>query len=497
MASRPKARVSHARKHGGEKRRLWRKIHLGVDERTLEIHAIEITGSDVGDAPMLPELLDQIPADVEIGSLTADGAYDTHWCHDAVAERGAHAVIPPRRNARPWRPSTAGAIARNEALRASKYLGRAIWRKWSGYHRRSRAETKMHCVKLLGQSLMSRDFDRQVAELQVRAAVLHGYAALGIPATEPAGQVRPGKGETELQTFCATKPSKAAELARQARREASRRLLPAEERAAVQSGRQGAADGTGLKTRGFTPQLPRTPSGGATMHDQDHGLTPRSGYRRDFDPYGGRRRGHDSSTIWIAIGVGAIVGAASLAYYQQATRNQVAHRPPDSAPGRTARRSRFGDYAVTGRTVTVGKSRTEIYSFWRDFANLPKFMENVRDIQVAGDITRWTVRGPMGRDVHLETRIVEDREGECISWRSTEGSEIDTEGKVTFRDAPAGRGTEVEAIIAYVPPAGELGRWVASVFQAEPALQGRRELRRLKMLMETGEIATNRNRTAT
>jgi hypothetical protein len=177
----------NTRKHGGTKRRLWRKIHIGVDEQTPEIRAIEITGSRVGDAPMLPELLDQIPADVEVASVTADGAYDTRKCHNAVADRGAHAVIPPRKNAKPWKPSTAGAIARNEALRAAEYLGRAIWRRWSGYHRRSRAETKMHCVKLLGQSLMARDFDRQVAELQVRAAVLNGYTALGIPVTEPTG----------------------------------------------------------------------------------------------------------------------------------------------------------------------------------------------------------------------------------------------------------------------------------------------------------------------
>jgi hypothetical protein len=130
-------------KHGGATRRLWRKIHIGVDERTLEIRAIEITGSGVGDAPILPELLGQLSADVEIGSVTADGAHDTRKWHDAVADRGAHAVIPPRKDVKPWKPSTAGAIARNEALRASKYLGRAIWRKWSGYHRRSRAETKM------------------------------------------------------------------------------------------------------------------------------------------------------------------------------------------------------------------------------------------------------------------------------------------------------------------------------------------------------------------
>jgi len=177
----------HVRKHGGSKRRVWRKIHLGIDEETLEVRAVEITGSHIGDAPVLPDHLDQIPQDQEICSVTADGAYDTRKCHDVIADRGAHAVIPPRKNAKPWKAITAGAVARNEALRASKYLGRALWRRWSGYHRRSRVETKMHCVKLLGQRLMARDFDRQVAELQVRIAVLNGYTALGIPVTEPVG----------------------------------------------------------------------------------------------------------------------------------------------------------------------------------------------------------------------------------------------------------------------------------------------------------------------
>lgn len=177
----------NARKHGGAKRRVWRKVHLGIDEKTLEIRAVEFTSSDIGDAPMLPELLDQIPPDQEIGRVTADGAYDTRKCHDAIAERGAHAVIPPRKNAKPCKPDSAGAIARNEALRASKRLGRKIWRKWSGYHRRSRAETKMHCMKLLGQRLMAREPDRQVAELQTRVAVMNGFTALGIPVTEAVG----------------------------------------------------------------------------------------------------------------------------------------------------------------------------------------------------------------------------------------------------------------------------------------------------------------------
>ena len=162
----------NARKHGGPKRRIWRKIHIGIDEETLEVRAVEVTGNHIGDAPMLPDLLDQIPPDQTIGSVTADGAYDTRKC---------------RKNAKPWKPTSPGAVARNEALRASKYLGHAIWRRWSGYHRRSRVESKMNCIKLLGQSLMARDFDRQVAELQVRIAVLNGYTALGIPVTEAVG----------------------------------------------------------------------------------------------------------------------------------------------------------------------------------------------------------------------------------------------------------------------------------------------------------------------
>lgn len=177
----------NARKHGGTKRRIWRKIHIGIDDNTMEIRAIEVTSNGVGDAPILPELLDQIPPGQEIGSVTADGAYDTRKCHDAIAARNAHAVIPPRKNAKLWKSDTPGAQARNEAVRCSKYLGRALWRQLAGYHRRSRVETKMHCMKLLGQRLSARDFERQVAEIQIRAAILNGFTALGIPQTEAVG----------------------------------------------------------------------------------------------------------------------------------------------------------------------------------------------------------------------------------------------------------------------------------------------------------------------
>jgi transposase len=175
----------HARKHGGAKRRVWRKVHLAIDEATLEVRAAEFTDSTVGDAPILPGLLSQIPADELISSVTADGAYDGRTCRDAIATRGAQAIIPPRRNAKPWKKESPGAQGRNDDLRAMKRFGRTLWRKWSGYHRRSRVETKMNCLELLGQKLMSRDFDRQTAELQVRIAILNRFTALGIPITQP------------------------------------------------------------------------------------------------------------------------------------------------------------------------------------------------------------------------------------------------------------------------------------------------------------------------
>ncbi len=133
---------------------------------------------------MLPELLAQISPEESIGLVTADGAYDNRVCHSAVAARQACAVIPTRRNAQPWKETIRGAQARSEILRATKHLGRAIWRNWSGYHRRSRVEAKMRCLKLLEERLMARTFDRQTTELHIRAALLNRFTRLGTPKTQ-------------------------------------------------------------------------------------------------------------------------------------------------------------------------------------------------------------------------------------------------------------------------------------------------------------------------
>lgn len=140
----------------------WRKLHLGIDAQTLEIRAMDVTDNHTGDATMLPELLSQIPATEGLVTVITDGAHETRLCHTAIAECGAAAIIPPRRNGQFWKGNSRGNQARHESLRSVKYLGRTLWKKWSGYHRRSLVETKMYCFKLLADRVKSRDFDRQV-----------------------------------------------------------------------------------------------------------------------------------------------------------------------------------------------------------------------------------------------------------------------------------------------------------------------------------------------
>lgn len=168
-----------ARKHGVQGRRQWRKVHLAMDTATSDIRAVEFTPSSDGDSPVLPELLDQIPEGEEIGTVTADGAYDTRRCHTAIIDHQATAIIPIRRNGRPWKEDCPEAIARNETRRATRHYGRAFWKRWTGYHVRSRIEAKMRCLKAFGERITARDPDRQTAEIQIRVALMNRFNALG------------------------------------------------------------------------------------------------------------------------------------------------------------------------------------------------------------------------------------------------------------------------------------------------------------------------------
>ncbi|MBC7285495.1 SRPBCC family protein [Hoeflea sp.] len=226
---------------------------------------------------------------------------------------------------------------------------------------------------------------------------------------------------------------------------------------------------------------------------RSHDYRPPRGSRAVHWPPGAAHdpRAAAARSALFALSAGVVLAGAALVWR---SRGENPPARSDSAPGRTSRQARYGDYAVSGRTVTINRPRAELYAFWRDFSNLPRFMHNVEAVEEDGDMTIWTIRGPAGSRLKIRTRIVADRPDEQIAWRSVEGSDIDTEGKVMFRDAPGGRGTEVEAVVAYVPPGGEVGQLIAKLFQREPRLQGRREMKRFKMLMETGEVATSANR---
>ncbi|WP_296598344.1 SRPBCC family protein [Phenylobacterium sp.] len=148
--------------------------------------------------------------------------------------------------------------------------------------------------------------------------------------------------------------------------------------------------------------------------------------------------------------------------------------------------------AVAGRSVTVNRPRAELYAFWRDFRNLAAFMENVESVTSRDEGTaHWVVRAPAGQTVEWDSVITEDVPAQVIAWESVEGADIKNSGRIEFRDAAPGRGAVVTAIIVYEPPGGDFGKLIAKLFQKEPKIQARRELRRFKQLMETGEISTS------
>ena len=143
-----------------------------------------MTTNNVSDSQVLGDLLDQIPLDEQIDSIYTDGAYDTKYCRKVISDRQAYAVIPLRKNAKLWKDKKLRSLERNELLKTVKCLGRTIWKKWSGYHRRSLVETKMHCIKLLGDKLSAKNFQSQVNEIHARVAVLNIFTELGRPHTQ-------------------------------------------------------------------------------------------------------------------------------------------------------------------------------------------------------------------------------------------------------------------------------------------------------------------------
>ena len=206
-------------------------------------------------------------------------------------------------------------------------------------------------------------------------------------------------------------------------------------------------------------------------------------------------RNHSSgSKALIGAGVAVAAGAAAFLLARRSADMRDDGNDISDAPDHVwLRRTAKGREALVGKTVTVNnKSRQELYGEWRDFTRFPRFMDNVRSIEKLDDKrSRWIIEAPAGTTVELVTRITEDRPGEVIAWESEPESQIENRGRVEFLDAGPGRGTMVRLTIQYDPPGGLPGRLAAKLLQREPSIQARRDLRRFKQLMETGEITTN------
>lgn len=163
---------------------------------------------------------------------------------------------------------------------------------------------------------------------------------------------------------------------------------------------------------------------------------------------------------------------------------------PDDARRKKGDREDASGHAVV-RAVTIGKPRDEVYAFFRRFSNLGRFMENIERVEETDAKTsHWVVKAPAGHTVEWDAVVTADEPGRLIAWETAPGADVKNHGRVEFRDAPGDRGVELHATIVYEAPGGAFGKMVAELFQMEPGQQAHRDLRRLKMLLETGEIAT-------
>jgi uncharacterized membrane protein len=206
-----------------------------------------------------------------------------------------------------------------------------------------------------------------------------------------------------------------------------------------------------------------------------------------------QRRSHQSKTDLapLALGAAAVTAVAAGAVFllRKSTRDDAIL---DDAPNWTSDSADQGRREVVGKTLLINRPRPELFAAWQDFERFPEFMDNVESVEKIDDgRSRWVIAAPAGRTVDLITRISEVRPGERIQWQSEPDSQIATSGAVMFEDAPADRGTYVSLVMSYEPPGGKLGKIAAKLFQREPAIQARRDLRRFKQLMETGEVTFN------
>jgi uncharacterized membrane protein len=221
-------------------------------------------------------------------------------------------------------------------------------------------------------------------------------------------------------------------------------------------------------------------------------------------------RGPNANWMWSRVGGDAIdlalLGAASR--LKKSNRGRIALATAAVA-GVTAldaicsqRLSRSNGARGAGairvaQSVTINRSPEELYRYWRDFQNLPRFMKHLEAVRQIGDgRSHWVAKAPAGMRVEWDAEITEDRPNELIAWRSLEGADVDSVGSVRFERAPGGRGSIVRVEMRYRPPAGVGGATVAKLLGKDPGWQIKDDLRHFKQIVETGEVITTQGQPA-
>jgi uncharacterized membrane protein len=198
-------------------------------------------------------------------------------------------------------------------------------------------------------------------------------------------------------------------------------------------------------------------------------------------------RGTDRKRLLMAIGGVAAVAAADIYCATRLGRGRQAARRQLSS---TRARSRAANEIQFRKVFTINRQPDVVYGFWRKLENLPRFMKHLESVEVIDERrSHWRAKAPAGMTVEWDAEIVDDRPNERIAWRSLEGARVPNRGAVRFKLAPGARGTELDVEIDYTAPGGRLGSLVAKLFGEEPEQQVDEDLRRLKQVLEAGEVA--------
>jgi uncharacterized membrane protein len=204
-----------------------------------------------------------------------------------------------------------------------------------------------------------------------------------------------------------------------------------------------------------------------------------------------------SRDSWLGLGLAALGGA--LAYRGVSGHCSLYQALDINTSGKHQGRATSVDAGAgvkVEQSITINRSPGDLFSFWRNVENLPLVMSHLESVKRTGPgISRWVARGPLGKAVEWEAQIFNERPNELISWRSLQGSEVDTAGSVHFQPAHDGRGTEIRVALKYNPPLGKIGASVAWLFGRSAEKEIEADLLRLKEAMERGEMPTRRQTT--